>query len=52
MDPPMIPKPPLITRRTGWPVSGCLVRGRSFMDWRTSNCSGFWLGLEGMVSYR
>lgn len=52
MDPPMIPKPPLITRRTGWPVSGCLVRGRSFMDWRISNCSGFWLGLEGMVSYR
>jgi len=27
----MKPKPPLITRRIGLPVSGCLVSGLSFM---------------------
>lgn len=28
---PISPKPPEITRRTGSPVSGCFVRGASFM---------------------
>lgn len=50
MDEPMIPKPPLIKRRTGRPVFGCLVRGGSFMDWRTSNCSDFSSWRAGMVS--
>jgi hypothetical protein len=45
------PEPPLITRRTGSPVSGCFVNGSSFMLCCTSKRFGFWVFLVGMVSY-
>ena len=44
------PLPPVITRRTGTPVSGSWVNGGSLIFCTTSNCRGFCLGFEGTVS--